>query len=367
MSFNNVLEHFENFDFEKYLNSVSDNDILNSLNKTKLNNYDLLNLLSDNAIKYLEPIARKANKLTHQYFGKAILLYAPIYISNYCQNVCLYCGFNSRNKINRAKLSLHEIEVEAVALKSTGIEHVLLLTGEDCKRSGFEYIKKAVQILKKHFHSVSIEIYPMETDEYSELKTEGVDGLTIYQEVYDKEIYKKVHLGGKKRNYQFRLDTPERGAAAGIRTVNIGALFGLGNIASEAFFTALHAKYLSDKYLNTEFGVSFPRINTEGTNFSIINNVEDKKFIQMIIAMRLFLPKVGITVSTRESSSLRDKIIHLGATKLSAGSSTTVGGYTEINNSDQQFDITDTRSVDEVSEMLKKNNFQPIFKDWEQI
>ena len=363
MSFNNVLKHFDNFNFEKYLNSVSDNDIINSLRKTKLDNYDLLNLLSDNAVKYLEPIARKANRLTHQYFGRAILLYAPIYISNYCQNVCLYCGFNSKNKINRAMLNLHQIEEEAVKLKSTGIEHVLLLTGEDCKKSGFEYIRGAVQILKKHFHSVSIEIYPMETDEYSILKADGVEGLTIYQEVYDKEIYDKVHLGGKKKNYQYRLDTPERGAMAGLRTINIGALFGLGNVISEAFFTALHAKYLSDKYLNSEFSVSFPRINTEGTDFSIINKVEDKKFIQMIIAMRLFIPKIGITVSTRESSRLRDKIIHLGATKLSAGSSTTVGGYTHIND----FDITDSRSVDEVSEMLKENNFQPIFKDWEQI
>jgi 2-iminoacetate synthase len=367
MSFNNVLKHFDNFDFDKYLNSVSDSDILKSMQKSKLNHYDLLNLLSDKAIKYLESIAEKANKLTHQYFGRAIQLYAPIYIANYCQNVCLYCGFNARNKINRAKLNLEEIEKEAVNLKSTGIEHVLLLTGEDYKKSGFEYIRNAVQILKKHFHSVSIEIYPMEAEEYSELKNEGVDGLTIYQEVYDKEIYKKVHIAGKKQNYQYRLDTPERGAIAGIRTINIGALFGLGNVISEAFFTALHAKYLSDKYLNTEFSVSFPRINTKGTDFSIISNVEDKKFIQMIIVMRLFLPKIGITVSTRESSKLRDKIIHLGATKLSAGSSTAVGGYTHLNESEKQFDITDTRSVDEISKMLKSNNFQPIFKDWEQI
>lgn len=365
MSFINVLNEYESFDYKTFFSNIDNNYIKKILTKDKISRMDFLALLSEKASPFLEQMAKKAHKLTVQYFGHTISLYIPVYISNYCSNQCIYCGFNIKNKIKRKKLSLPEIETEARKVQETGMRHVLLLTGESRSAASFEYIKEAVKIMEKYFPSVSIEMFPMDLDEYSQLKKLGVDGLTVYQEVYDREIYKKVHLQGRKTDYEYRLNAPERGAEAGFRLVNIGALFGLGELEKEAFFSGLHAEYLQNKYLDTEFAVSLPRINPAEGGFKPYYTLSDKKFVQFMLAFRIFLPRLGINISTRESSEFRDHLIYLGATRFSAGSKTDVGGYSHDDHDSQQFSISDTRDTSEVVKMIRDKGFQPVFKDWE--
>lgn len=367
MGFHKILEKYDDFDFENYFKNVDDEKVLKSINKDELNEYDFLNLISPSATKYLEQIAQKANKLTKQYFGNTIQLYIPIYISNYCTNRCIYCGFNNSNDIIRKKLSLEEIEKEAIEIAKTGIKHILVLTGEAEKLSPLSYVKDASKILKKYFDSISIEVFPMEASEYKELKDIGVDGLTVYQETYDKKVYEKVHLAGKKRDFMYRLNTPERGAMAGLRTINIGALYGLSDVKKEAFFTILHAKYLTDKYIKSEIGVSLPRIKKAEGGFEAYEYLDDSYFVQIMLAYRLFIPRIGINVSTRESSEFRDNILNLGVTKFSAGSRTDIGGYSDGDKTEAQFEISDDRSVEEIVEVLEDRGFQVVYKDWENL
>jgi len=363
-SFSEVLEKFEDFDFEGYFNGVSDRDIVHSLQKETLTFYDFLNLLSSKATNYLEDLAKVSQRNYLRHFGRTIGLYIPIYISNYCSSDCAYCGFSKKNKIARKHLTKDEIEKEAIEIAKTGIKHILLLTGESKKMADMEYLLMAVGVLKKYFSSISIEIYPMEVDEYKILKNAGVDGLTVYQEVYDKKIYKKVHTSGEKRDFLYRLDTPERGAKAGFRAINIGSLFGLAEIKKEAFFSGIHAKYLMDKYLECEVSLSLPRINHAEGEFKPDFELDDKTFLQIMLAYRAFMPMVGINVSTRERADFRDNLIGLGVTKFSAGSKTDVGGYANEEKSTAQFDISDDRSVQEIVDMIKSRGYQPVFKDW---
>ncbi|MDX9786373.1 MAG: 2-iminoacetate synthase ThiH [Desulfobacterales bacterium] len=368
MSFYGRVLQFESFDFKGFFNSVSDTQVVQSLSKDKLTWQDFLTLLSPAALPHLEPMAQKARQLTIQYFGRTIQLYIPLYISNYCSNECVYCGFNRTNNIRRKKLTLDEIEAEAEAISRTEMRHILVLTGENREITPIDYIEAAIQIIKKRFSSVSIEMFPMDTDEYIRLKAAGVDGMTIYQEVYDRDIYKQVHLAGKKTDYQYRLDTPERGAKAGFRMINVGALFGLGEIRREAFMAGLHAKYLEDNFLNTEISLSLPRMNTAEGGFIPSHSVDDKTFVQFILAYRLFLPRAGITISTRESAAFRDRLMFLGVTRMSAGSRTDVGGYTKpMESSTAQFEITDQRDAAQIIQAIRDQGFQPVFKDWELI
>lgn len=367
MSFSDIVEEYENFDFDGYFAKVSDEDIKKSIHKKKRDVYDFLNLLSPKAKGHLEEMAVEAKKLTEQWFGRTLMLYIPLYISNYCTNQCAYCGFNKTNHIARKHLSYEEIEEEAIEIAKTGIKHILLLTGEAEGLVTFEYIKESVKILKKHFASITVEIYPLSVEEYKELKEIGVDGLTIYQEVYNKKIYDKVHLGGKKKDYMWRLNTPERGAMADLRAINIGALFGLWDIKKEAFMTGMHAKYLTDKYLNSEISLSLPRINNAEGGFQTEFPMNNADFVQTLLAYRLFLPRAGINISTREKAEFRNHLINLGVTKFSAGSKTSVGSYKTEDKSTEQFETSDKRSTGEVVKMLKQKNYQVIFKDWELI
>jgi len=366
MSFYDVFTEYKDFPFADFFASVRDEDVVKAIEKDKLSTLDYLTLLSPQAGNHLEPMAEKARQLTIQYFGKTIQLFAPLYISNVCSNQCIYCGFNRTNSISRQTLSIAEIEKEAQIIAQTGIQHILFLTGESRKATPMEYLVDAVTCLKKYFASVSIEIFPMDEDEYCIMQKAGVDGLTLFQEVYDESIYKEVHLGGKKADYHYRLNAPERGARAGFRTVNIGALLGLGESRSEFFFTGLHTRYLGDKYLDTEVAVSLPRFNdAECGDFTPKYPVDDKTFVQFLLALRLFQPRAGTTVSTRESPFMRDNLIHIGATRLSAGVSTSVGGYAKAEDSTiPQFEITDGRSVEEVVAAIKSQGYQPVYKDW---
>jgi len=312
-------------------------------------------------------MARRSQQLTFQHFGRVIFLYAPLYLANYCTNQCVYCGFNTRNKIARKKLSLEEVAREAELLAASGLKHILILTGESRIHSPVSYIRDCVKVLRNYFSSITIEIYPLEADEYKELIDAGVDGLTIYQEVYNEETYKNLHLKGPKRDYRYRLDAPERACSASMRSVNIGALLGLDDWRVEAFYGGIHAHYLQDKFLDTEIGLSLPRIRPHAGSFQPKCLVSDRNLVQIMLAMRLFMPRAGIAISTRERAEFRDNLVGLGVTKMSAGSSTEVGGYGLTEKTEGQFDISDERSVTEIKEMIYGKGFQPVFKDWQFI
>jgi len=324
-------------------------------------------LLSPAADDRLEDMARRANALTVQYFGKVIQLYTPLYLSNYCINGCIYCNFNATRDMPRIKLGPEEIEREARIVSTEGLKHILILTGEDRQASPLSYIKDAVKILKKYFSSISIEIYPLEKDEYKELIDAGVDGVTVYQEAYDREVYDGIHPSGPKKDYLFRLDAPERAAAAGMRTVNIGALLGLNDPLYESFITGLHAKYLQDKYPSCDISVSVPRLRPYGGMSYPAVPVTDEDLVRAITALRIFLPRVGITLSTREGARLRDDLLPLGVTRMSAGSTTCVGGRINKNGdagADGQFDISDRRDIGSMKAMLSAKGYQPVHQDW---
>ncbi len=365
MSFFETINEFKLFDFEKYFQSITEIDVKKSLDKDGLNSFDLLNLLSNTASPYIEQMAQRANRLTRQYFGRVISLYAPLYISDYCNNSCTYCGFSRQNNFKRKKLSIKEIEAEARVLSKIGIKHVLVLTGEDPVNASVSYLAEAVEVLSRYFSSLALEVFPMDIDDYRTIINAGADSITVYQEVYDENVYQDVHPKGMKSNYKYRLLTPERGALAGFRAINIGPLFGLGRVHSEAFFAGLHAKYLEKNYPDVEISVSVPRMTKAQGGIEPKNLLSDKKLVQFILAWRLYMPRLGINISTREPAWLRDKLIHLGATKFSAGSKTDVGGYSlnsETNTS--QFELSDMRSVDQVVQTIKDNGYQVVFKDW---
>lgn len=368
MSFYDVLLKYQDFPFEDYFTTITDADIEGIVQKSTLSSLDYLALLSPVASRHLELIASKAHKLTVQYFGKTIQIFTPLYISNYCSNGCIYCGFNKHNSISREKLNMKEIEMEAKALAQTGLQHLLLLTGEDTVATPIDYLVDAVSCLKKHFASVAIEIFPMEIDEYRQLQKAGVDGVTLFQETYDQKIYRQVHPIGKKRDFKFRLDGPERGARAGFRVLNIGALLGLAEKRSELFFTGLHADYLEKKFIDTEIAISLPRFNEAECEYRPPYPVDDKTFVQFLMALRLYLPRAGITISTRETSVLRNRLVRLGATRFSAGVCTTVGGYSvQATKATPQFEISDERTVAEVAAAIRQQGYQPVYKDWDDI
>ncbi|MCX7746730.1 MAG: 2-iminoacetate synthase ThiH [Clostridia bacterium] len=367
MSFYDTYAKYKDFDFERFFESVTDHKVLGTIQKERLDEFDFLTLLSGKGQKYLEPMAQRAKHLTTQHFGKVIFLYTPIYLANYCVNQCVYCGFNVTNDITRKKLTLEEVEKEAEIIAKTGLRHILVLTGESRKESPVSYIKDCVKVLHEYFRSISIEVYPLETEEYAELIEAGVDGLTIYQEVYDEETYKRLHLKGPKRDHRYRLDAPERALAASMRSVNIGALLGLDDWRREAFFTGIHANYLQDKFMDAEVSMSLPRMRPHTGGFEPVSQVDDKNLVQIMLAMRLFMPRAGITISTRERAQFRDNLIGLGVTKMSAGSSTEVGGHALNEKSEGQFDISDPRGVEEIKNMIYKKGYQPVFKDWQAI
>ncbi len=366
-SFFDKLVCFDSFDFSSFLENVRKEDIESILLKESLNELDFLSLLSQNALGYLEQLAQRAGKSTLSNFGKVISLYTPLYISNYCDNECLYCGFKHSNAIERRKLSVKEVEREAQEIAASGIRHVLLLTGESKYVSPVSYIRECIQAAGRYFTSVGIEIYPLREDEYASLIAAGADGITIYQETYDRNLYAALHPKGPKSDYRFRLDAPQRAAQARMRQVNIGALLGLGEFQKDIFFTGLHCCWLENKYPGIELGVSFPRLKPHAGGFKCMHPLTDLELVQSIIAMRLFLPRVGIAISTRENSVLRKNLIGLGVTRMSAGSRTQVGGYALFATKEGQFEIADTSSVDEVKEMITQKGYQAVCKDWQAV
>lgn len=366
--FYEVIDKYKNFEYKEFFDSLSVEKIREIIYKSgdkNLSELEFLSLLSPKASSLLEEMAQRSNLITKTNFGKEIHLYAPLYISNICDNECTYCGFKHSNLIKRRHLTLEEIEIEAKYISETlKIHSIILLTGES-KINSLEYLKKSILILKKYFSTVIIEVHPMDSQDYIELAKAGLDGVTVYQECYNPKLYSRYHLKGNKSNYQYRLDTPYRAALANIRNVNIGTLFGLGEIREEAFLAGLHIKYLMDEFLNTEFSISIPRIKEAYQNIKPENILNDREFVQILLAYRLAFPTVGINISTRESQKFRDNLIPLGITKFSAGSVTEVGGYSISKQSTPQFETSDHRSVEEVVLMLKEKGYQPVLKNWE--
>ncbi|MBF0452473.1 MAG: 2-iminoacetate synthase ThiH [Candidatus Magnetomorum sp.] len=367
MGFFDEYKKYKEINIKACIESINEDLVNRAIHKNRLFIDDFAALISIAALPYLEQMAQKAHDIKRHYFGNTIHLFTPMYLSNFCNNHCLYCGFKHDLQILRYQMSFDEVEKEAQEIAKTGLKHILILTGDAPSKASMAYLKSCCNILKRYFSSISIEIYALEANDYKSLIDSGVDGLTIYQETYNETVYKELHPKGPKSNYHFRLDAPQRGAIAGMRNVNIGALLGLDDWQVEIFFLALHAKWLEHQYPQTEISISLPRMRPYDGCYDIKNSVSDRDMLQMIVAIRIFLPRCGITISTRESESFRNNILKLGITKISAGSTTAVGGHTMGDNQNNQFEISDTRSVDEMVAYLEKVHIQPLFKDWERF
>ena len=349
----------------RQVESAADGDVQRVLGKRTLAPEDFLCLLSPAAEPHLEQMAQKAHDLTVAQFGRTMVLFTPLYLSNFCTNSCLYCGFNQNNRIVRRQLTLKEVETEARVIAETGLKHILILTGDAPAIASVAYIESCCKLLGRYFPAIGMEIYALSQVDYRRLIEAGVDSLTLYQETYNEALYSRLHPKGPKRDYRFRLDAPERACRAGMRAVNVGALLGLDDWRQDAFFTGLHAHYLQDRYPETEISVSLPRIRPHVGGYQPGCIVDDRHIVQTMTALRLFMPRAGITISTRERARFRDRLLPLGVTRMSAGSCTAVGGRTDKADSTAQFEISDERTAPEMVDMLRRAGWQPVFKDWQ--
>ena len=360
-----VIAAMNNYDYDKY----TAKDVENAINAVNRTPEDFAALLSPAALPYLEQMAQAAKIEKEKHFGNSICFFTPIYIANYCENYCIYCGFNCHNKIKRAKLNYEEIEEEMQAIAKTGLQEILILTGESKKMSSVEYIGEACKIARKYFKVIGLEVYPMNSDEYAYLHKCGADYVTVFQETYNSDKYETLHLAGHKRIYPYRLNAQERALKGGMRGVGFAALLGLDDFRKDAFATGMHAYLLQRKYPHAEIAFSCPRLRP------IINNdrinpkdVHEAQLLQVVTAYRLFMPFASITVSTRECARVRDNLMNIAATKISAGVSTGIGSHSDdiedSDKGDEQFEISDGRDVKEVYNDLVKIGLQPVMSDY---
>jgi len=359
---------FQSPDFKKLgqlVRCATTHDVEQALSATRLSLDDLAALISPAAEPYLQQMAAISSKITLARFGKTTQLYAPIYLSNFCTNRCAYCGFSADNVIKRKCLTLDEAEKEAMILHKRGFQHILLVSGEAENAVDVEYMEAIALRLRDKFAAVSIEIQPMSTEHYHRLFLAGITAVAVYQETYDRDLYKQVHLSGKKRDYDYRLATPERVAEAGMREVGIGALLGLADWRAEGLALGYHLHWLRKAFWSTAFTVSFPRMRPATGEFEPLEIVSESNLSQLIFALRLFDPDVGLIVSTREEARYRDGMLGLGPTRYSAGSCTAPGGYGDSDSEAEQFSVGDHRSLDEVSAMIRDKGFDPVCKDWD--
>jgi len=363
-------------------------DVRNSLLKGKLSLNDFARLISPAAAEFLGQISLRSQKMTQQRFGKVVRLFAPLYLSNECINNCSYCGFSRDNPILRVTLSVEEVLREARALREQGFRNILLVAGEHPKFVSNHYLRDCVAALHEESPSVSLEVGPMETEDYLPLAAAGADGLVVYQETYDRKVYAEVHTAGPKKDFDWRLETPERAYAAGFRRLGISALYGLADWRYEAISVAAHAEYLLRHCWKAQVTISLPRLRPCAGEFQPLTQISDRELAQLICAFRLMFPDVGLVLSTRESAKLRDGLIPLGITLMSAGSHTEPGGYTgagreklhqtvrgritgegasEWANSKAtgQFEVSDDRSPQEVANLIQKLGYEPVWKDWD--
>lgn len=364
-----VMEQMESYDYSVY----TARDVREALRHETCSIEDFKALLSPAAEPFLEEMAQRARLETSRHFGNTVYLFTPLYIANYCDNYCVYCGFNCYNHINRMKLSMEQIEHEMKVIADSGMEEILILTGESRSKSDVKYIGEACKLARKYFRMVGLEIYPVNTEEYRYLHECGADYVTVFQETYDTERYEQLHLMGHKRVWPYRFDAQERALMGGMRGVAFSALLGLSDFRKDALASALHVYYLQRKYPHAEMSLSCPRLRP------IINNekinpldVHETQLCQILCAYRIFLPFVGITVSSRESAAFRNGIVKIAATKVSAGVSTGIGDHeskytgkeTDGMEGDEQFEINDGRSLETMYEDIAEEGLQPVLNDY---
>ena len=356
-----VVDAMHAYDYDKYTAA----DVKQAIAHSSRTPEDFAALLSPAALPFIEEIAQAAQIETRKHFGNSVYMFTPIYIANYCENYCIYCGFNCHNKIKRAQLNESEIEKEMQAIAETGLQEILILTGESRNKSTVEYIGNACKIARKYFKVIGLEIYPVNSDEYAYLHACGADYVTVFQETYNSDKYETLHLAGKKRIFPYRLNAQERALKGGMRGVGFAALLGLDDFRKDAFATGIHAYLLQRKYPQAEIAFSCPRLRP------IINNdrinpmdVHEAQLLQVVCAYRLLLPFASITVSTRECKRVRDNLIQICATKISAGVDVGIGGRSGEEQGDEQFEIDDTRNVQEVYDAILEHGLQPVMSDY---
>ena len=358
-----VVEASQNYDYDSYTAA----DVRRALQADPVTPKDFAALLSPAALPFLEEIAQAAQRETRKHFGNSVNMFTPLYIANYCENYCIYCGFNCHNKIRRAKLNAEQIDMEMAAIAKSGLQEILILTGESRVKSDVKYIGEACKIARKYFKVIGLEVYPMNSDEYAYLHECGADYVTVFQETYNSDKYETLHLAGHKRIFPYRVNAQERALMGGMRGVGFGALLGLDDFRKDAFATGYHAWLLQRKYPHAEIAFSCPRLRP------IINNdrinpmdVHEAQLLQVVCAYRLLMPFASITISTRECARVRDNLVQIAATKISAGVSTGIGEHVDEieEKGDDQFEISDGRSVDEVYQALVQNHLQPVMNDY---
>lgn len=358
-----VIREMHAYDYDQYTEA----DVKRALLHEYRTPEDFKALLSPAALPLIEEIAQAARKETRKHFGNSTYMFTPIYIANYCENYCIYCGFNCHNKIKRAKLNYEQIEREMQEIAKSGLQEILILTGESRSMSPISYIGEACKIASKYFKVIGLEIYPVNTEEYAYLHECGADSVTVFQETYNSDKYETLHLAGHKRIFPYRVAAQERAIRGGMRSVGFAALLGLDDFRKDAFATGYHAYLLQRKYPHAEIAFSCPRLRP------IINNdrinpkdVHETQLLQVVCAYRLFMPYANITVSTRECERVRDSLVTIAATKISAGVSTGIGSHADDieEKGDDQFEISDGRTVKEVYEALLRNNQQPVMSDY---
>ena len=357
-----VISAMESYDADKYTTE----DVKTALSKDVLSLDDFGALLSPAALPMLEEIAQRAQLETRKHFGNSVQMFTPLYIANYCENYCIYCGFNCHNKIHRAKLNAEEIENEMKAIAETGLEEVLILTGESKSMSDVKYIGEACKIAKKYFKVIGIEVYPMNSEDYNYLHKCGVDYVTVFQETYDSDKYETLHLAGHKRIFPYRLNTQERALMGGMRGVGFAALLGLSDFRKDAFAVGTHAYLIQQKYPHADITFSCPRLRPIINNDKINpKDVHEPQLLQVMCAYRIFLPFASMTISTRECARFRDNSIKIAATKISAGVDVGIGGHGDNNKKgDEQFEISDSRNVKEVYYAIKAQGLQPVMSEY---
>ncbi len=355
-----VMNAYDAYDYNAYTAS----DVAAALSHEQISMADFAALLSPAAQPFIEQMAARAKSETYKHFGNAVGVYTPLYIANYCENHCVYCGFNCKNKIHRAVLSHEEVEAEYRSIAADGYKEILILTGESRAKSSVEYIGKSLEIASKYFSTVGIEIYPVNADEYAYFHKCGADYVSVYQETYNKTTYSEQHLSGSKRVFPYRFYAQERALIGGMRGVCFGALLGLDDFRKDAFAVGSHAVLVQKKYPHAEISFSTPRIRPfVGGDDKIPCGVNERQLLGVMLAYRLLMPFAGINISTRESANFRDGVIGMCATKISAGSQVGVGGHDGDSKSENQFELADERTLSEIDKMLRKKGMQPIFTD----
>lgn len=372
--FEEVLNRYEWAAVQQRIYSKTAADVERALSATSRDLEDFSALISPAAAPYLEEMAQLSHRLTQKRFGKVIQLYIPLYLSNECQNICTYCGFSYDNKIRRRTLTAGELLTEAGAIREMGYEHVLLVSGEANHTVGVPYFVRALDIVREHFAHISMEVQPLDREDYSLLMEHGLNTVLVYQETYNRDDYRLHHLKGKKSNFGYRLEAPDRLGAAGIHKIGLGVLIGLEDWRTDSWFTALHLRYLERTYWRTRYSLSFPRLRPfEGEErerpYGVQPKVEmkDRELIQLICAYRLLDEEVELSLSTRESPVFRDHAVRLGITAMSAGSRTNPGGYVVDPESLGQFEIDDDRSPAVIAEMIRRQGYEAVWKDWDPV